>query len=59
MLLIETGETPSASSHVPAFFSSPIGSPEDHAYEVEPERLGCHGLEDGIVQVGEGQGPGR
>ncbi|XP_032664119.1 glucose dehydrogenase [FAD, quinone]-like [Odontomachus brunneus] len=58
VLLIEAGEDPSASSDIPALFMNLLKTPEDYAYDVEPEKFACHGTTTGLCKWGKGKALG-
>lgn len=41
VLLIEAGENPSYLNEIPALFAAQYNTPQDYAYEVEPEKFAC------------------
>lgn len=55
VLLIEAGDNPSLLSRIVGTYSTLIRSPEDYAYEIEPEKLACHGLESKLCRWGKGK----
>ncbi|XP_014483653.1 PREDICTED: glucose dehydrogenase [FAD, quinone]-like [Dinoponera quadriceps] len=58
VLLIEAGTDPSAYSDIPATFLELQGTPEDYAYDVEPETFACHGTKTGRCTWGKGKALG-
>lgn len=55
VLLIEAGKDPSALSDIPLFFMNLQKTPEDYAYDVEPEKFACHGTTTGLCNWGKGK----
>lgn len=58
VLLIEAGEDPSIQSEVPGMFFSQLHSPEDYSYNVEPEKLACHGYKNKLCKWSKGKALG-
>lgn len=58
VLLIEAGEDPSILSEVPGGLFSQLHSPEDYSYNVEPEKLACHGFKNKLCKWSKGKALG-
>jgi len=58
VLLIEAGEDPSILSEVPVGFFSQLLSPEDYAYDIEPEKFACHGSKNKLCKWSKGKALG-
>ncbi|KAL0130229.1 hypothetical protein PUN28_002070 [Cardiocondyla obscurior] len=58
VLLVEAGEDPSLLSEVPGAFLSQLQTPEDYAYDIEPEKLACHGHKNKVCKWSKGKALG-
>lgn len=58
VLLIEAGENPSYLNEIPALFLEQINTPQDYSYDVEPEKLACHGSKNRICKWPRGKALG-
>lgn len=55
ILLIEAGDNPTATSEIPAFVLQLLSTPEDYFYDVEPEKLACHGTKNKVCKWSKGK----
>lgn len=58
VLLIEAGENPSLFSEVPGTFTHQLGMSQDYSYDVEPEKLACHGASNKLCKWAKGKALG-
>lgn len=57
VLLIEAGKNPSSLSDL-SVFPLQLNSEEDYSYDIEPEKLACHGFKNKLCKWNKGKGLG-